>query len=72
MVLYTILNEAEVFYSVESCYSAENLKYSYKKVDNCILEGVQYNKDIMLNRIISTNLKDYLNPKYQIGQKLRS
>lgn len=64
MMLYTILDEAEVF------YKPENLKYSYKKVDNCILQGVEYNKEVMLTRIISTDLKDYLNPRYQIGEKI--
>lgn len=64
-MLYTILDESEVFWD-----NKEN-KYFYKKVDNCILEGVKYNRDILLNRIISTNLKDFLNPDYQIGSKLK-
>jgi hypothetical protein len=64
-MLYTILDENEVF--LENC----RRKYFYKKVDNCVLEGVKYNQDVILNRIISTNLNDYLNPNYQIGSKLK-
>lgn len=64
-MLHTILDENEVL------LENKNYEYFYKKVDNCVLEGVKYDKDIILNRVISTNLKDYLNPDYQIGRKLK-
>ncbi|WP_159438281.1 YlzJ-like family protein [Massiliimalia massiliensis] len=64
-MLYTIIDENEIF-------AQENQpSYFYKRVDNCILEGVKYNQDVMLNRIISTNPKDYLNPKYSLGMNLK-
>ena len=65
MMLYTIIDENEIF------AQPNNTRYFYKRVDNCILEGVKYNKDVMLNRIISTNPKDYLNPQYHLGMNLK-
>lgn len=62
-MLYTIIDENEIF------LPKRQGKYFYKKVDNCVLEGVQYDKGIILNRVISTDLKDYLNPDYRIGGK---
>ncbi len=64
MMLYTIIDPQEIF------LQQKNLKYSYKKVDNCILEGVQYNNDILISRIVSTNPKDYLNANYQLGTSM--
>lgn len=60
-MLYTIMDENEVF------ARPKNPIYFYKRVDNCILEGVKYNQSILLNRIISTNPGDYLNPNYRLG-----
>lgn len=62
MILHTILDPMEIF------YEEKNLKYCYKKVDKCMLEGVKYNNEnICLSRIISTNPKDYLNPEWTPG-----
>lgn len=61
-MLYTILDENEIF------LTQKKEKYSYKKVANCILEGVKYKNSTRLTRVISTDLKDYLNPEYEIGK----
>lgn len=61
-MLYTVIDENEIF------FEDKKTEYSYKRLDNCILEGVKYNNGIMLTRVISTNLQDYLNPDYQIGR----
>ena len=63
MVLYTTIEPQAIF------WDQKNLQYCYKKVANCIVEGVKYNEEICINRIISTNLKDYLNDAYQIGAR---
>ncbi len=63
-MLYTILDENEIF------LTEKKEKYLYKKVANCILQGVEYNNNTMLTRVISTDLKDYLNPEYEIGKKV--
>lgn len=63
-MLHTIINEGDIF------YQPDEIKKFYKKVDNCVLEGVKYNQDVMLNRVISTNLKDYLNPHFRLGGSL--
>lgn len=62
MLFQTILDPMEVF-GQES-----KIKYCYKKVDKCILEGVEYkNEGLCVSRIISTDLKDYLNPTWNPG-----
>ncbi len=63
-MLYTIVDIDEIF----NC--DKNYEYYYKKVDNCILQGVKCNKITTINRIISTNPKDYLNPDYSLGNRL--
>ncbi len=63
-MLYTIVDENEIF------LTEKKEKYSYKKVANCVLEGVKYNNKTILTRVISTDLKDYLNPDYEIGKKV--
>lgn len=65
-MLYTIIDQQEIF------LETKNSKYFYKKVANCLVEGVKYKEDMVVERIISTDLKDYLNPNLQPGQKLRS
>ncbi len=64
MMLYTIIDQQELF------YQQKNFKYCYKRVENCMVEGVKY-KDggICVNRIISTDLKHYLNPTLQPGSR---
>lgn len=64
MLLHTIIDLQEIF----SHHQPQ--QYFYKKVENCMLEGVQYKDDIVVQRIISTNPKDYLNPQYSLGQPL--
>lgn len=67
MMLYTVINPAEMW------YREKNLKYCYKKVDNCILEGVKYNHGkVCLSRVISTNPKDYLQKDWTIGREMDS
>ncbi|MGI5959545.1 MAG: YlzJ-like family protein [Massiliimalia sp.] len=63
-MLYTIVDEQEIF------LEDKNSKYFYKKVANGIVEGVQYKDSIVVQRVISTDLKDYLNPSLQPGQML--
>lgn len=63
-MLYTIIDQNDIF------FLEKREKYSYKKVANCVLEGVKYNDRVVLTRIISTDLRDYLNPDYQIGKPL--
>ncbi|MBC8610210.1 Uncharacterised protein [uncultured Ruminococcus sp.] len=64
-MLYTIIDENEIF------TQPKNISYFYKRVDNCILEGVKYDKSIMLNRVISTDLRDYLKPEYRLGARMK-
>ncbi len=64
MLLYTLANQGEIL------KNTDKTNFSYKKVDNCVLEGVLYNNKVVINRIISTNLKDYLKADYNIGNDL--
>lgn len=68
MILYTIY-DPDIIFNYESLYNNEaNTKYSEIYVDGIMVQAVQLNNsDYCVNRIISTNPMDYLNPKLQPG-----
>jgi hypothetical protein len=68
MILYTIY-DPDIIFNYESPYNNEaNTKYSEIYVDGIMVQAVQLNNnDYCINRIISTNPMDYLNPKLQPG-----
>lgn len=63
MVLYTIVDINEVMMGGSELPSME-----YRTVNGCILECSKRPDGNYLERIISTNPKDYLNNSYKIGE----
>ncbi len=59
----TILDLNEVF-ATEACPPA----CAYIRQGNRLLQCVRRDDGIFLDRLISTNPQDYLNPRYQVGQ----
>lgn len=64
MVLHTIMNEYEVLGEYNSA------KYSYQNKNGITFEGLKTDKGFQIQRVISTNPKDYLNPDYTYGKFL--
>ncbi len=60
-MLYTIINEADIFYRPESANGC------FQQVGNAIIEGESRGGRIKIRRIISTDPADYLNPHFEIG-----
>ncbi|MDF2568247.1 MAG: YlzJ-like protein [Oscillospiraceae bacterium] len=65
MILHTIIDLSEVM------ASPQDISYEYKQIGSCMLQGTNCKEGFMVDRIISTNPSDYLNPKYQIGKFLK-
>lgn len=63
MLLHTIASKEEIF------TPENNAQYSYKKQGNKFIQCVNYNNQNTICRLISTNPQDYLNPKYNVGEK---
>lgn len=66
MILHTIVDLNEVMQ--ENCTD----KYSFKSVDGVLLEGRKTAIGSSINRIISTNLDDYLNEAYAPGKAINN
>ena len=60
MYLYTIVNEADIFFNEKT-----DVETGYKKMDNGLLEYRTYNNVKEVVRLHSTNPFDYLKPEYQ-------
>lgn len=67
MILHTVIDPMEVMLIQEE---GEIPTYEYQNRDGCMLQCIRRQDGIYLNRIISTNLRDYLNPSYRIGETL--
>jgi len=68
MILYTIYDHNIVFKNGFYGEQQANTSYSEMNVDGTIVQVSQINKeDFHIERIISTNPSDYLNPKLQPG-----
>ena len=65
MVLHTIIDPAEVMMETGSLP-----EYEYLNKNGCILQCVRREDGLYLDRIISTDLRDYLNASYQLGKRL--
>lgn len=63
MVLYTIVDINEVMME-----GSEQPNTEYRTVNGCVLECSKRSDGNYLERIISTNPKDYLNNSYKIGE----
>ncbi len=68
MILYTIYDHNVVMGSSPSDNTENSLNYSEISIDGVQVEVSRYgNSDYQVQRIISTNPYDYLNPKIQPG-----
>lgn len=63
MLFQTILDINEVIQPLEN-----KNPYSYEQQNEVYFMGNKTTKGLSLQRIISTNPKDYLNPNYQINK----
>ena len=60
-VLYTIVSEYDIF------YTPSNESPSLRRLGSVYCEGLQTAEGFRINRLISTNPADYLNPAYAVG-----
>jgi len=67
MILQTVIDPMEV---MRREGNTDFPSYEYLHRDGCILQCIRREDGIYLDRIISTNPKDYLNPSYRIGKML--
>ena len=67
MILHTVINPYEVMLQNNSNFPA----YEYINRDGCILQCIKQPDGDYLDRIISTNPRDYLNNQYKIGEILQ-
>jgi len=68
MILYTIYDQNVIFQNGGFGEQQSNASYSEMNVDGIMVQVSQNNNaDIHVERIISTNPSDYLNPKFQPG-----
>lgn len=64
MILHTIIDEYDVL-------GNQNLnEYSYKNKNGAVFEGLKTNDGFVIQRVISTNPKDFLNSDYTYGNIL--
>ncbi len=73
LILHTIASRESVFsdeYESLEQMSTEETSVSYKRDGERFIQCVNSNDVNTISRIISTNPKDYLNPRYSIGNKL--
>ncbi|MHB8063721.1 MAG: YlzJ-like family protein [Ruminiclostridium sp.] len=68
MILYTIYDPNVIFKNPGSGDQQVNASYSELSVDGIMMQVTQTNnKNFRIERIISTNPADYLNPRFQPG-----
>ena len=65
MILQTVIDPMEVMGPATALQLPD---YHYRCVGGCLLQCESRADGIYLNRIISTDLRDYLNPAYRIGE----
>ncbi len=63
MILHTVIDPAEVMLNP----SEPPPTYEYRRRNGCLLQCIRREDGLYLDRIISTDPKDYLNSAYQIG-----
>ena len=63
MILHTVADHSEIT-------PAEEIgQVNYMNVDGCICECIKKDEDILIKRLISTDLNDYL--RFSPGQKVK-
>lgn len=69
MILYTIYDQNVIFNNADYGEQQGNISHSEMNVDGIMVQVSQTNSnsDICVERILSTNPMDYLNPKLQPG-----
>lgn len=65
MIIHTIIDEYDVM------RTDEKKQYIYQNKNKTIFEGLKNENNFIIQRVISTDLNDYLNPKYNSGNKLK-
>lgn len=65
MVLYTIVSEYDIFRGLDES------RRCCRQVDGIYLEGENSQDGLHIDRIISTDPKDYLHGRYQLGGYLK-
>lgn len=66
MLLQTVIDVNEVLLTDQEVPS-----YEYIRRDGCLLQCVRGEEGAQIDRVISTNPRDYLNPLYQVGKLLQ-
>lgn len=64
MILHTIAEHTMIM-PYENNYSIV-----YKKIGSCICQCNNFGAECKIERIISTDLRDYLNPSFSPGRKI--
>ncbi len=72
MILYTIYDPNMIFKSLNSNAKQNSTSYTELNINGTMLEVSQTDKDYRVERIISTNPSDFLNPRFQPGSIIKS
>jgi hypothetical protein len=73
MILYTIYDPNVIFKNSGSGDQQVNSSYSEMSVSGIMMQVSQTNnKDFRVERILSTNPADYLNPRFQPGSIIKT
>ena len=64
MILHTIVPPEQIF-------SQQAPEYRYRKVNNSYLEERRLGEGYVVSRLMSTDLRMYLDPKYQPGAEIK-
>lgn len=67
MILYTIVPNNYIFSCNNSVDSEDNFSNEFKQTKFGRIEGKRCDEGFRINRLISTNPLDYLNPDYYPG-----
>ena len=67
MCLYTIMPIDVVFSNINK----KDVQYKEINYRGQLVEVVEYQNKVVLNRIITTNPKQYLNPNLQLGKVIK-
>lgn len=73
MVLHTIVDIAEIMIDAEndSCEPSLQGQDIFMQRGNAYFKGRKTQNSFIIDRVISTNPSDYLNPQYGIGQRIK-
>lgn len=72
MILYTIYDPNAIFEYRDFNDRQASKFHNEINIDGIMLEVSQSNKDYRVERIISTNPADYLNPRFQPGSLVKA